>query len=130
MPIDRSLIDRKALTAACKNPHGWWEALPAADRLRWWAQERCSLDLLHRGRWYLPDYASVLYSLQAHLRGKLHAARKYNPSFRDIGGRVVDERTMRDQEALIGARWQFFLTPEAEAQRKVLDAILTPDYLN
>jgi hypothetical protein len=132
--IDPKLIDRKALDAAVRNPEAWFAALPLTKKLAWNSAGVTNFDYqLGRNRtsgWYLPDLRSVLYSLQAHLRGHMHGAKKYNPRFDGSGGRQLDERGMRDQEALVGTRWQFFLKPEAQARLDACVADATPSELS
>lgn len=104
-------IDRRALTAAVKAPQTWYENLKLGDKLVWNAKRLQAFPVL--GRWYNPDDSSLLYSMQAHLRGHLHGTKKFNPKFDATGAQEPQERTLADQLELIGDRWELFLKKEA-----------------
>ena len=57
--------------------------------------------------------ATQLYSLKAHLRGKLHITKRWFPNFQEDGGRILTEQGVAEQEALIAPLLKEFELKEA-----------------
>lgn len=122
----RKLIDRQALRAATKA-----RQLPAKE----------PMDLLKyrpnglAGKWtgYSSEpvgTASLLCSITAACRGRLHAQEKYVPKCDSTGASDKVTRTLEDQLALIGTAWKLFLKADARAQLQAEEAAATPPHLS
>lgn len=140
MEFDPKLIDRRALRAAVKRgvvptipeleAHSKYGQLMKASHLY------CLPDAVS-GKWSGPtgtywsvDTASLLCSLTAHCRGRLHAAEKWIPLCDATGGRQKVARTMEDQAKLIGDVWKLFLKPEPMKQLLEEMKASTPSWLS
>ena len=120
------LIDRPALRAAVKAAK-----LPAAT----------PMDLLKyrpdglAGKWtgYSNEpigTASLLCSITAACRGRMHATEKYVPRCDATGGSDKLQRTLEDQLALIGSAWKLFLKKDAAALLQAEEAAAAPPHLS
>lgn len=121
---NRKLIDRKALLAAIKA--GKLPGTPM-DRLKYrpnagagkWAPYGAGVDDM-----------SLLCSITAACRGRLHGNEKWVARTDASGGRDKLVRTSEDQLALIGSAWKLFLKANAAALLQAEEAALAPPHLS
>jgi hypothetical protein len=122
---NRKLIDRKALLAAI---HAGKLPGSAADHLKYHTDAVT-------GKWAPIGYGavddmSVLCSITAACRGRLHATEKWVARCDETGGRDKVKRTPEDQLALIGQSWKLFLKADAAALLAAEESALAPPHLS
>jgi hypothetical protein len=139
MDFDPKLIDRRALRAAIRagrlpdyteleaKAKGWLvraqalRAIPDAVAGKWSGPT---------GSYWSVDTASLLCSLTAHCRGRLHATEKWIPLCDATGGREKVVRTMDDQLKLLGNVWKLFLKSEPMKQLLEEEKVNVPGWLS